>query len=155
VSRTGAKGLVPFHRLGVILVILGMVQALAPTYLRPVRSTLRLLSRVRLALPHLGDTDLLVRLTSTGLPLALSEGHDQESDQESHDTEDLAETFVCSEPMTARRTFQRLRIAAAPGPVLKSGRGSGRMPFAPQNSRALSLLAASPSLTTRLCRFTC
>jgi len=50
VDRMGAKNLSLFHRLGITLVILGMMQSLAPTVLRATRSSLRLQGRIAVAL---------------------------------------------------------------------------------------------------------
>src|SRR5438094_7981019 len=54
VRRTGAKRMSLFHRFGIALVILGMMQSLAPPYFRPARSSLRHLGRLRIPPPSLG-----------------------------------------------------------------------------------------------------
>lgn len=147
-----------FHRFGIALVILGMMQSLAPTYFRPVRSSLRHLGRFRVALIALGVADLAAGLPWTSPPLAPGSTADQEPDQESHDTEDLAETFAWSEAMTDRRSVQRSATTALFGSFsfAQPGRGAERTRSALQYSQTLSCLAAaSSSVTARLCRFTC
>jgi hypothetical protein len=155
VRRTGASNLSLFHRLGITLVILGMVQSLAPTCFRPTRSSLLLLGRLKVAFGILGSPEVAAHLLLTSPTSPSQLGPDQESNQESHDTEDLGETFAWSEAMTVRRTVQR---AAAVAPLLslsKPGRAVERTQSALQRSRALTVLAATRSATVRFCRLTC
>jgi hypothetical protein len=75
VRRTGPKALSLFHRLGILFVILGTMQSLAPNGLRPMRPSPTESSR-----------------------------QDQEPDQESQDGENLAESLVWPEALTERRS---------------------------------------------------
>lgn len=165
--RTGAKRLSLFQRLGIILAILGMLQALVPLSSRPARSSLRLVGRLRIALASIHVAEpasctlpCCLPSSSEGEPGSLSEPcRDQESDQESHGTEDLAETFTwTSEAIADRRTVQGNGVGAvmAFGSLAKPSRALERTRSALQRSRILPLLAhAAAGATIRLCRFTC
>jgi len=139
-----------------MLVILGMVQSFAPTCFRTLRPSLRVASRLKIAiaLPDLVESSAslplrTVTLDSEAVP-------DQESDQESHDTEDLAETFAWSEAITVRRTVHRSVTADTLGPVPRLGSASEQVRFALQRSRIDAIAASSSaSMTARLCRMTC
>jgi len=156
VKRLGARTLSHFHRLGIALVILGMMQSLAPTCFRPTRSTLRQFGRLSVALARLGESEAPVELLLTGPILPSSTEQNPESDQESHDTEDLAETFAWTEAVTDRLSVQGTGAPSASGSIAKLVRASDQTQSSLQRSRALSILAASSSsMTTRLCRLTC
>jgi len=156
VNRRGAKQLGLFHRLGITLVILGMIQSLAPTNFRPTRSSLRLPTRLRVALAPLGDSESSVLMLVADPTLPSPTEPNQESDQESHDTEDLAETLAWPPAMTDRRAIQGVRVSDGVGSLAKPASRVDAMRFALQRSRSLSILAADSSLlTSRLCRFTC
>jgi len=159
VRRAGAKSLSLFHRLGITLVILGLMQSFAPTCFRPTRSSLRVMGNLRLALfAPLLDSELATAtpMLFSGPSYTTGTGQDQESDQESHDTEDLSETFALPEAVTSPRSWQRHDTSARPGPLPKPGRTSHRTRSALQSTRALPILAAlSATATSRLCRFTC
>jgi len=159
VRQAGAKSLSLFHRLGITLVILGMMQSFAPTCFRPTRSSLRVMGNLRLALfAPLLDSELATAtpVVFSGPSYTTGTGQEQESDQESHDTEDLSETFALPEAVTAPRSVQRTDASAWPGSLLKPGRASHRTRSALHCTRALPILAAlSATATTRLCRFTC
>jgi len=152
----GAKNLSLFHRIGITLVILGMVQSLAPICFRPARSSLRLLERLRVAFSPLEREDATFGLVLNSSVLPPSPEPNRESDQESHDTEDLAETFTWTEAMTDRRSVQNPRAATPLDTLLKPIRDVERTLLGLQRSRSLSILAfASSNLTSRLCRLTC
>jgi hypothetical protein len=156
VGQTGAKRLSLYHRLGITLVILGMIQSFAPTNFRPTRPSLRIAGRLPLAIALPGIADASASLPATSPTLTSESGQDQESDQESHDTEDLAETFTLSEAITVRRTVHRFASVASLGLVPRPGRASERTRSALQQSRANGILASSSSgMTARLCRMTC
>jgi len=107
--------------------------------------------------PPLGvNTEESVELLLASLNLPVTSEQNQESDQESHDTEDLSETFAWSEAMTVRRSIQGFRATAAFGSITKHDRPLDQTRSALQRSRAHSILAESSSrMTSRLCRFTC
>src|SRR4051794_15469925 len=135
-----------------------MVQSFAPTCFRPTRPSLRVVGplKIAIALPGIADTSAALPVTGPSLPS--ESGQDQESDQEaeSHDTEDLAETFAWSEAITVRRTVQRFASSASLGPVPKPGHASERTRSALQQSRSNAILASSSAgMTARLCRMTC
>jgi hypothetical protein len=147
------------QRLGNILSILGMLLALVPLSTRPARS-LHQMGRLRIAIAlatiHVDESSTCV-LPSCPSP-SCEPIRDQESDQESNDTEDLAETFTWSEAITDRRTVQGngVGVVTALGSLAKPSRALERTRSALQRSRVLPLLAADASgATTRLCRFTC
>src|SRR5437868_121388 len=100
-----------------------MVQGLAPTHFRPLRSSLRLQGRLRIAVVSLvineGAATSRPLLATTPAPPVSLPGQDQESDQESHDTEDLSETFAWSEAMTDRRSVPHTAAAALHGTIAK------------------------------------
>jgi hypothetical protein len=148
-----------FHRLGIVLVILGMMQSLAPGLLpRPTRSSLRLQGQLRFALASLASP-VSVRpagVVPRGPTPAAESRQDEESDQESQDTESPAETIAWPEALAERRaaerSFSMSPLCALPEP----DRGAERSRFDLQRARALSLLSiTSSSVTTRLCRFLC
>jgi len=158
VRQTGAKSLSLFHRLGITLVILGMMQSFAPIGFRPTRASLRIAGQLRVTFTSPLDADpaALASMVWAGSSLSTGTAQDQESDQESHDTEDLSETFAWSEAMTDQRSVQRSGNASTPDPFLKPGRAAERTRSALQRTRALPILAASSAnATARLCRFTC
>jgi len=158
VNRTGVKNQSLFHRLGIALVILGMMQSLAPTCFLPTRSSLSLLGRLRIAFaspldenPANTNTEALAWNSAPA-----SAQQDQEADQESQDTEDLSETFAWPEAMTDRRSVPRASVATSPGPLLKPEREAVRTHAALQRMRAMPILATiSANATAQLCRFTC
>jgi len=137
-------------------VILGMMQSLAPICLRLTRPSLRLSGPMRVALASLDDSDL----SAPGLPsdpsLVTEPRQEEESDQESHDTENPAETMVWPEALAEHRSAER---AVSPSPLCsipQPGRGAQRTHSALQRTRTLSILSqASSIVTTRLCRFLC
>jgi hypothetical protein len=152
----GAKNLSLFHRLGITLVILGMIQSLAPPCVRPTRGSLRLAARFRIALASLNVSDLSLRLVSPASEIESESRQDQESDEESHDMEDLGETFVCPETATLRRSPQRSFPPSPHGSIPLPGRGSERTLSALQQAWALPILAADASnLASRICCFRC
>jgi hypothetical protein len=158
VRRTGAKCLSLSHRLGITLVILGMVQVLMPTWYRPTRPTLRLPRPLSLALADLdseeGSARLAVAVVEPTLPS--ESAPDQEPDQDSSDTEDFAETFAWLGATTDRRSVQGSTSPAPPGAVLKPDRADERTRSALQRQRVGPILADdSASMVPRLCRFLC
>jgi hypothetical protein len=156
VRQTGAKRLTLYDRLGITLVILGMIQSFAPTCFRPTRPSLRINGRLKLAiaLPDLADASATLSLAGPTLPSEPE--RDQESDQESHDTEDLAETFTWSEAITIRRPVQRFMSVATLGPAPIAGQVSERTRSALQQEWANAVLASSSAtMTARLCRMIC
>jgi len=156
VVRTGARRLSLFHRLGITLVILGMMQSLAPTCFRPARSSLRLLNRLTIAIALRDVVDPVAPLPMTGPTLPSPSGQDQESDQESHDTEDQAEALAWPEAMADHRSVQRMVSLAPLGGLPRPARAAERTRSALQQSRVLAIRAASSaSMNSRLCRFTC
>jgi len=156
VNRRGAKNLSLFHRLGILMVILGMGQSLAPAWFRPARSSLRLMERLRVALTPLESHEGTLGLVLNSSTLPSQAEQNQESDQESHDSEDLAETFTWTEAMTDRRSVQGLGVSSPLGSISKPGRDATRVRSALQRTRSLSIHAASSSrMTTLLCRLTC
>jgi hypothetical protein len=157
VRRTGANYLSLFQRLGIALVILGMVQSLAPTCFRPARGSLRIKGRLRVVIAILENTNALAGLlpSATPTPPSLS-GQDPESDQESHDTEDLTEAFAWSGTLTDRRSVKDSSPSAPVDSIPGPGRAVVRTRSVLQRSRVLPILAsASGNVTARLCRFTC
>jgi hypothetical protein len=157
VRRTGAKYLSLFQRLGIALVILGMVQSLAPTCFRPARGSLRIKGRLLVAIAIPGNTDALAGLLPSTTPTSPSmSGQDQESDQESYDTEDLTEAIAWSGTLTDRRSVKGSSPAAPLDFVPRPGRAVVRTRSVLQRSRVLPILAnASANVTAHLCRFTC
>jgi hypothetical protein len=158
VKQMGAKNLSLFHRLGITLVIVGMLQSLAPTCLRPTRCALHFTGRLHVDLPDLGGDEVasspLVSVNGPTLPVQTDEN--QESDQESRDIEDPAEAFAWSEAMTDRRSGPGSEAAAPLGSITRPVRTLEQTRRVLQRSRALSILAtASSNMTTRLCRLTC
>jgi hypothetical protein len=157
VRRAAANRMSQFHRLGIILVILGMMQSLAPMSFRPTRDSLRLRERLQIALaPYQGVAESPDQVLWISTPIPADSRQDPESDQESHDTEDLAETFAWSDAITVGRSIQRSSTASQIGPAPRSERAAHRTSAALQRSRALPCLSIlTSSMTTRLCRFTC
>jgi hypothetical protein len=156
VRRTGAKRLSLSHRLGITLVILGMVQVLMPTWYRPTRPTLRLPRPLSLALADLESEEGPALLAVTEPTLPSESAPDQEPDQDSSDTEDFAETFAWLGATTDRRSVQGSTSPAPSGAVLKPDRAGERTRSALQRHRALPILADdSASMVPRLCRFLC
>jgi hypothetical protein len=158
VRQTGAKSLSLYHRLGITFVILGMLQSFAPTCFRVTRSSLRVKGHLRVAFAPLLDVEPATTsyLTWAGPSLSTATAQDQESDQESHDAEDLSETFAWPEAMTDHRSAQRSGAVALPSSLLRPGHAAERTRSALQRSRSLPILAASSAnATARLCRFTC
>lgn len=152
----GADRMSLYYRLGITLVILGMVQSFAPTSFRPTRASLRVAGRLKIAnaLPDLINDSATFPVTA---PTLTSEsGPDQEADQESHDTEDLAETFTWSEAITVRRMVPRFTSVVTLGPVSKLGLASEKVRSALHQSRMDAIVASSSAnMTARLCRITC
>jgi hypothetical protein len=144
-----------FHRLGISLVILGMVQGLVPSSLRPVRASLRVMQRLQVALASLEIADFPVGLVLNGLPVESESNQDQESDQESHDTENLAETLAWPDGLSERRSVQRTGFWSLSCSISPPNLASLRTLSALQRTRSLPILASSSSATTRLCRFIC
>ena len=145
-----------FHRLGILLVILGMIQSLAPTCLRSARPSLRLSGQVRVALASRDDSDLLAHALPGNPPLVTESRQEEESDQESHDTEPLAETMAWSEALAEHRSPERSASESPLCSIGQPGRGAERTRSALQRTRTLPILSiASSSVTTRLCRFLC
>jgi hypothetical protein len=156
VGRMGAKNLGLFHRLGITLVILGMLQSVAPTCFRPGRSSLRIHGRLRVALLTLTNVEPVSRLAWSGMSMTAEPVQDQESDQESHDTENPAETYTWSLTVSAGRSVQRSGGSVSFGAGQKPRMAAERTLCALQRSRVLPILsAASSSVTTRYCRFLC
>jgi hypothetical protein len=156
VRRTDARHLSLFHRLGIILLILGMVQALMPTWCRPARSALRASKPLRIALINLDDDETSTRLTLSEPTLPTEPTPDQEQDQDSTDTEDLAESFAWIEALTDRRSIQGSTSPAPLAPFFKPDRAEERTLSTLQLERSLPILAASSAcVTARLCRFIC
>jgi len=156
VRHKGADRTSLYYRLGITLVILGMVQSFAPTCFRTIRPSLRVAGRLKIAiaLPDLVDASASLPLNT--LPVGPASAPDQESDQESHDTEDVAETFAWSEAITVRRTVHRLTSVVTLGPVSKLGSASEKVRSALQQSRMDAIMASSSAnMTARLCRLTC
>jgi hypothetical protein len=142
------------HQLGIVLAILGMVPTFVPPCFQPPNSSLRLLGRVRIALAtSFRSSNLATPLLGASLLPPTEAAPDQEADQESNSTENLAETFAWSEALTVRRPLQR---AAALGSFAPPGQAADHRRSTLQRGRSLPILAAfSASLTARLCRFTC
>jgi hypothetical protein len=156
VRRTDARHFSLFHRLGITLVILGMVQALTPTWCRPTRSALRVSKPLRFALVNLDDDDTSTRLALSEPPLPSEPTPDQEQDQDSTDTEDLAESFAWIEALTDRRLIQGSTSPAPLAPFFKPDRAEERTLSALRRERSLPILAASSAcVPARLCRFIC
>lgn len=155
-KRMGAKDMSLFHRLGITLVILGMMQSLAPTCFLPVRSSLRHVVRLAVAPTHLGDPETSVEPLLAGPTLPASSGQNQGSDRETHDPEDLSETIAWPGAMTDRRSSQGVGASAAFGSLANPARVADRTLPAHQRLRSLSIFAdASSRMIVRLCRFTC
>jgi len=145
-----------YYRLGITLVILGMVQSFAPTCFRTIRPSLRVAGRLKIAIALPEFVDASTSLPLNTLPLGSESTPDQETDQESHDTEDLAETFAWSEAITVRRTYHRFTSVVTLGPVSRLGSASEKARSALQQSRRDAIVAlSSKSMTARLCRMTC
>jgi len=156
VIRRGAKNLSLFHRLGIALVILGMVHSLAPSSFRPTRSSLRLPTRLQVAPTFLGDIESSPALLLTEPTLPSQAGANRETDQESHDTEDVAEAIAWPLAMTDRRSAPGEHVAAATGSIARPGRREERTLSALQRSRSLTILSTSScNMTIRLCRLAC
>jgi hypothetical protein len=137
-------------------VILGMVQALMPTWCRPTRSALRVSKPMRIALAILDDEESSARLTLSEPTLPTEATPDQEPDQDSNNTEDLAEGFTWPEALTDRRSVQGSTSPAPLAPLFKPERAEDRTRSAVQRARALPILAASSAgVSARLCRFLC
>jgi len=137
-----------------------MMQSFAPTCFRLTRSSLRVKGHLRIAFAPPADADsdpsTPPYLVWTGPSISAETVRDQEPDQESHDTEDVSETFAWPEAMTDHRSVQRSRTATSPGSLLRPGHAAERTRSALQRSRSLPILAAlSADATVRLCRFTC
>ncbi len=151
-----SKRLSLFHRLGILLVILGTMQSLAPISLWLTRPSLRLTGPMRIALASVGESDRSDRGLPSNPSPATEPRQEEESDQESHDTENLAETMVWPEALAVHRSALR---SISPSPVCslpRPGRGAQRTRSALQRSRTLPILShASSSVTARLCRFLC
>ena len=155
-GRTGAKNLGLFHQLGITLVILGMLQSIAPTCFCPSRSALRIQGRHRLALARLANLSATEALACSYEALPEEAGQDPESDQESHNTEELTENYTWSEALTLRRSVQQSASASSHASVQKPRSDAEKTCAALQRSRILpALSAASSSMTSRFCRFLC
>jgi len=152
VRQSGAKRLSLSHRVGIALVILGMMQSLSPAWFRTVRPALRVANPLKVTLTWLRIADL-----STSPLLSSEAGQDpQEPDQESSNSEDFTESFTWTEAINVRRTVQRFvsfaSLRLAPG----SERTTGRTTSSLQQSRTHAILASSSAdLIARLCRMTC
>jgi hypothetical protein len=147
VRRTESKRLSLFHRLGILLVILGMMQSLAPTCLRLTRPSLRLSGYLRVALTTSDDSHLSAHGLPSDSSLVPESRPEEESDQESQDTENPAETMAWPEALAEHRSAERSVSPSPLCPFPHPGRGA---------ERTLPILSiASSSATTRLCRFLC
>jgi hypothetical protein len=159
VRRSAARHQNLFDRLGIMLVILGMLQSLAPTYFWPSRSSLSLLGRLRVVLAaSFGAADRAAPAPWAGAPApSESEQQDQEPGGESHDTEDLAEALAWSEAVSERHVPGRSR--ATSGRLVPVGDEHAPRKHAGPNRRSSQALDSrashSASLSTHLCRFTC
>jgi len=152
----GANRLSLSHRLGIILVILGMMQSLMPTCFRSTRPSLRVAGGLKIALDLIDIADVPASQAIAGPTLASVAGQDQESDQESQSAEDLAETFALAEAIPVRRTVQRFASIASLRLAPMPGRDSTRTQSALHRSRSGAILASlSAGITARLCRMTC
>jgi hypothetical protein len=142
-----------FHRLGIALAILGMVQSFAPASFQPARGSLRLMSRLKISLSFLAQLDSLALAES---PLVSAVEQDQEPGQESQDTEDASESFSWPEALSDRLSVQRAGLTRSLAAQLKPETAADRTRSSLQTLRALPIRAAlSASATERLCRFTC
>jgi len=156
VRRADAKRLGLSHRLGILFVILGMMQSLAPTSLRPTRPSLRISAPLRVALAAPDDFSLSIRVLPADSSLVTESRQEEESDQESHDTENLAESLAWPEAPAERRSAERSASASPLCSIPQPSRGTQRTCSALQRTRTFPILAnASSSVTTRLCRFLC
>jgi hypothetical protein len=125
-----------FDRLGIILVILGLIQSLAPLAQRPDRLAQRLALQPRTALPA---------TEPDGVP-----------DEESHDTENQAETIAWPEAVAEGRSARRAAPATSFGSLPQPGRSALRTRSMLQEARALPILAADAAgAPARLVRFLC
>ena len=158
--RTGGNRLSLSCRLGITLVILGMVQSLAPPCFWPARASLRVMGPLEIAVASLDLAETPACPIANGPALSSQPGQDPESESdqesESQDSEELAETFVWAEAVTVRRAVHRFAPVALLGSIPEPGRSLERTQSALQASRATAILAAtSEGLSARLCRLTC
>jgi hypothetical protein len=151
-----SKRLSLFHRLGILLVILGTMQSLVPIGLWLTRPSLRVSGPMRVALAALDESDPPARGLPSNPSLVTEPRQEEETDQESHDTENPAESMVWPEALAEHRSVVR---SISPSPLCslpRPGRGAERTRSSLQRTRTLPILSnAASSVTTRLCRFLC
>jgi hypothetical protein len=133
-----------------------MIQSLAPLALRPARSSLRLAARLPVALASSGLFGSSIQPVR-GTPSRAAESEPvREPDEESHDTENQAETIAWPEAVAERRSAPRAGFASPAGILPQPGRSARRTGAALQQDRALPILAAAASgVAARLGRFLC